>query len=387
MRVVVASIGALLVVVTVSEFFVVFLLPRRVRRNPRIAGRFDSFLWAGWRRFARRLGGTAADTWLGFFGPLAILMQLVIWAVGSIVGYSLIEWAVSGGPFSAGFFASSDLFFGEASFGTVGLRIVELLEVATGIGVLFIVIGYLPAVYSAFSAREAAISQLAARAGSPPAAAKLLRRTSRRGSWRHLEADLERWETWAAQVMETQLTFPPLAFYRSQHVNQNWLAALTAMVDVAAFLKATVPDDNNDTPDLTFRLGRQALADLAFQFGLEPVSVDRLSDAEFDELFEIVAAASVIPNLGRQKARRRLARYRAQYEGNAAALAEFLVLDLPPWCPSPEDTGQTPRAGIDLVGQTANNRPLWPRRSNRVRPAHPRREKHGRGTTEGGDSA
>jgi hypothetical protein len=38
------------------------------------------------------------------------------------------------------------------------------------------------------------------------------------------------------------LDVPLLAFYRSQHVNQKWLAALTAIVDVATFIRATVPD-------------------------------------------------------------------------------------------------------------------------------------------------
>jgi hypothetical protein len=52
------------------------------------------------------------------------------------------------------------------------------------------------------------------------------------------------------------------------HVNQNWLAALTAIVDVAALIKAAVPDENGDAADITFRIGRHALADLALQFRL-----------------------------------------------------------------------------------------------------------------------
>ena len=84
------------------------------------------------------------------------------------------------------------------------------------------------------------MSQLATRAGSPPAAAALLQRAASRGSWRHFEQDLQAWEGWAAELMETHLTYPLLAFYRSQHVNQNWLAALTAIVDVAALIKAGI---------------------------------------------------------------------------------------------------------------------------------------------------
>jgi hypothetical protein len=330
MRALVAVLGALLVVLMVGEFFVTFMLPRRVRRELGIARGLDWILWRSWRMFARRLQPAGADSLLGFFGPLALLMQLAVWAVGSVIGFGLIEWAIAGGPFSERFLTSYGLFFGEGSSGSLGLHIVELLEVATGIGVLFIVIGYIPAVYSAFSQRETAVLQLAARAGSPPSAATLLERTSRRSSWQHLERDLEAWEQWAAELMEMHLTYPLLAFYRSQHVNQNWLAALTAIVDVAAFLNAVVPEESADTTDLTYSIGSRALTDLAFQFRVEPVPVDRLSDTDFDALFDIVDG-SAIPNLDRANSRRRLDRYRGEYEGHAQALAHSLALELPPW--------------------------------------------------------
>jgi hypothetical protein len=335
MRVLIAIAGALLVALMVSEFFVTFMLPRRVRRDPRIARGLDRLLWRSWRVLARRLQSTRADTFLGFFGPLALLIQLVVWALGSMIGYCLIEWAIAGGPFSTRLLTSTGLFFGESSSGAVGVRVVELLEVATGIGVLFIVIGYTPAVYSAFSARETAVSQLAARAGSPPTAAALLRRASARRDWQHLARDFEAWEAWVAELMEMHLTYPLLAFYRSQHTNQNWLAALTTMVDTAAFLKACVHDEDGDLADITFTIGCQALADLAVMFRAEPVRVDRLSDTDFANMFAIIDG-SPIANVDQDTARQRLAQYRQDYEPNAQALAESLVLSLPPWSRSVE---------------------------------------------------
>ncbi|HLQ54978.1 MAG TPA: hypothetical protein VK162_11995, partial [Streptosporangiaceae bacterium] len=173
----------------------------------------------------------------------------------------------------------------------------------------------------------------------------------------HLEQDLQAWEEWAAELMETHLTYPLLAFYRSQHVNQNWLATLTAIVDVAAFIKATVPDENGDAADITFRSGRHALADLALQFRLEPVPADRLSDSDFDDLFAIIDR-SQIANVDREVARRRLDQYRGDYEPNAQALAETLALALPPWSRR-DDSRQQERklqtsgtvAARDLVSQ------------------------------------
>jgi hypothetical protein len=360
MRFLIGISGALLVALMLSEFFVSFMLPRRVRRDPRIARGLNRLLWRPWRALARRLDPAGADTLLGFFGPLALLVQLVVWALGLMIGYGLLEWAVEGGSFTARFLTSSGLFLSAgSSSGSVGLRVVELLEAATGVGVLFIVIGYLPSVYSAFSRRETAVSQLATRAGSPPAAAVLLHRSAGREQWRALERDLQAWEEWAAELMETHLTYPLLAFYRSQHVNQNWLAALTAMVDVAAFVKAAIPEDDVKGADMTFRIGRHALADLALQFRLEPVPIDRLSDADFDDLFAIVER-STARNLDRETARRRLDKLRGEYEPNAQALADHLALDLPPWfrregkhLPLEKPATAVGGAARDLVGQPA----------------------------------
>jgi hypothetical protein len=149
MRELAGVLGTLLVLAMLAEFFVTFLLPRRVRRDPRIARGLNRFLWRRWRALARRLQPATADTLLGFFGPVALLMPLITWAVGIFLGYALLEWAVAGGSFSDRILFSSGLFLSAgATEGSYGLRVVELLEAATGVGVLFIVIGYLPAVYS-----------------------------------------------------------------------------------------------------------------------------------------------------------------------------------------------------------------------------------------------
>jgi hypothetical protein len=361
MRALAGIVGALLVALMLSEFFVTFLLPRRVRRDPRIARGLSRLLWGPWRAISRRLAPPTADTWLGLFGPLALVVQLVVWSVGLLIGYGLIEWAVAGGPFWTRILNSSGLFLSAGGLsGSNPLRAVDLLEAATGVGVLFIVIGYMPSVYSAFSRRETAVSQLATRAGSPPAAATLIHRAAGRERWSELQRDLQAWEEWAAELMETHLSYPLLAYYRSQHVNQNWLAALTAMVDVAAFVKATLRD-SADAADITFRIGRHALADLALQFRLDPVSVERLSDADFERLFRIVDGSGA-DNVDSATARRRLDRLREEYEPNAQALADFLALELPPWShrekkDAGEESAREERGtGRDLVGSPTSRR-------------------------------
>ena len=98
------------------------------------------------------------------------------------------------------------------------------------------VISYLPVLYQAFSGREVTISLLDARAGSPPTAAQLLIRLARGRNLAALGRFLEEWERWAAQVLESHVSFPMLSYYRSQHDNQSWLAALTVVLDSSALV-------------------------------------------------------------------------------------------------------------------------------------------------------
>jgi len=109
--------GAALIVLLLSEFFVAFMLPRRVRRDPRIARRLIGLLWSPWRAFSRRFAAATADTMLGLFGPLALLFELFVWVIGLMIGYGLLEWAVAGGSFGDRVLLSSGLFLSAGSTG------------------------------------------------------------------------------------------------------------------------------------------------------------------------------------------------------------------------------------------------------------------------------
>ena len=353
MRVVAAIAGLALIGLMLAEFFVTFMLPRRVRRDPRIARGLIHLFWMPWRAVARRLSPASADTMLGVFGPLALLFELITWTVGLIIGFGLLEWAAVGGGLGHGLLFSSGLFLNaEAVSGSTLVHVIALFEAAIAIGVLFIVIGYLPAVYGSFSRREIAVSQLATRAGSPAAAGAILCRAAGRERWRELERDLRAWEEWVAELMETHLSYPILGYYRSQHVNQNWLAALTAMTDVSAFVTAVEADGESDQAELTFAIGRHALSDLALQYRVRPGPSQRLSDDDFDRLYAAVEDAASRP-LEREEARRRLMELRTEYEPKAEGLSALLALELPPWVRA-EDRQVLARVtrsrGHDLVG-------------------------------------
>jgi hypothetical protein len=129
------------------------------------------------------------------------------------------------------------VYFSAATFFTLGAgepgnpasRYLMVLEAGFGYSFLGLVIGYLPVLYQSFSERELRILLLDARAGTPPTAAQFV---LRRGSDpARLEKRLAEWEEWALDLLQDHLSYPMLAFYRSQHANQSWLAALTAVAD------------------------------------------------------------------------------------------------------------------------------------------------------------
>jgi hypothetical protein len=364
MNVLVGILGALLIVLVLAEFFVSFLLPRRVKRDPRIARQVYTVAWPVWRWLAARLRPGARDTMLGLFGPLALLAMLALWASGVVVGYALLHSAGGSklGPGGSAVSFGNDLYYSAGAFfsGTTNLaartpygHVLNILEAATGFAVLFIAIGYLPALFQAFSRREVAVSQLDPRAGSPPTAGALLLHSAGRGGWDDLDRYLDEWETWAAELMETHLSYPVLGYYRSQHLNQNWLAALTTVLDTAAFTMVAGPAKASRTAQLTFAIARHAIADLAFAFHTRtaPPQGDRLSAEALAELCGRLEEAG-LPLNGGDGQHVQLRELRDSYEPYARALSRRLALPLPEWLPPEELETNWQRASAQRRGRS-----------------------------------
>ena len=169
-----------------------------------------------------------------------------------------------------------------------------VVEAGIGFGFLAIVIAYLPVLYQAFSRREVSISLLDARAGSPPSAGELLRRHGQ--DMKELSQLLYDWERWSAELLESHLSYPVLGFFRSQHTNQSWLAALTAVLDTCAVVIAGVDGGPTRQAQLTFAMARHAVVDLAQIFMTAPraLAPDRLPPSSLIRLREVLAEAGVI---------------------------------------------------------------------------------------------
>jgi hypothetical protein len=362
MHVVVGLLCLSVLAFLLAEFFTVFLLPRRVRRDPAIARGILRMLWVPWRAAAGLLPRAAADTALGIFGPLGLLAILAMLSAGVILCYSGLHWAVSthlgSGRHRADF--GDDLYFSAGAFtsatnpstptGGVG-KTMQIFEAATGLGLLAIAIGYLPALFQAFSRRETAVARLDPRAGSPPSPGRLLERSGQRGGWADLDEYLLEWETWTADLMETHLAYPILGYFRSQHLNQNWLAGLTTIVDASAYALAYGSDSHTEAAELTFRIGSHALGDLAHTFSTrrlerdpEPRERERLSREDLAELRSRLEGSGLHSEVDEDACAQRLEELRASYEPYAIAIARHLALELPDWLPKGEARDTWPTA-------------------------------------------
>ena len=338
--------GLLLIAIVLWDAFETVLVPRRIGRRVRLTRYFYIVSWRSCRLLASRIRRPQRrEALLAFFGPSSLLMLLVCWAAGLILGFALLQVAarslsgLAAERWVTQLYMSGETFF-TLGFGDVtpatGLgRLLSVVESGMGFGFLGTVVGYLPTIYSAFSQREIEISLLDACAGSPPTAAEFLARNRDPGSGTTADRLLIGWERWAAQLLETHISYPLLAYYRSQHSNQSWLAALTVMLDSTALLIAS--DDARLVPqaERTFAMARHAMVDITQIFirRYTPGAPDRLPEIELARLRARLASRGTSLE-GMPEFQARLTSLRLQYEPYAQTLAAFLLYDLPPWARS-----------------------------------------------------
>ncbi|MGE5176637.1 MAG: ion channel [Hyphomicrobiales bacterium] len=347
MRWIAGIAGVALLAIVLWDAFETIVLPRRASGRIRLTRYFYRATWLPFRALARRIAaGSRREGTLSLFGPLSLVFLLVTWAAGLVVAFGLLQYANGSSLRLAGETPSLalDLYLSGTSFFTLGLgdadpvgtvsRVLTVIESGVGFGFLAVVIGYFPVLYQAFSRRETGISLLDARAGSPPTAVELLRRHAGPGGKDALEDLLYDWEQWAAELLETHLSYPILAYYRSQHTNQSWLSALTAVLDTCALVMIGVEGACARQARLTFAMARHAVVDLAQLFPSLPrgADEDRLPPGSFDRLRERLAEIG-LPLPARQDAEDRLAELRELYEPYVSALSRYLLQPLPPWEP------------------------------------------------------
>lgn len=337
--------GFLLIFIVLFDAFETVVLPRRVTRRFRLTAFFYRATWRPWRWMGQRIQKVRRrEAFLSYYGPSSLIVLLGFWALAMVCGFGLVEWSFGSrlqtlyGPVSIW----DDIYLSGTTFFTVGLgdvlphdtpsRAIVFFEGALGLGFLGTIIGYLPVIYSSFSQREVAITLLDARAGSPPTAVELLIRYAREKDMESLRDLLHDWEQWAAELLESHLSYPVLAYFRSQHDNESWLAALTTILDASSLIIAGIECVARHQAELTFAMCRHALVDLSQVFNIQPMVGDgeRLPPQSMETMRDLLLRDGVNFSC-RGKSQCELEWLREQYEPYVKGLAERLLLTVPPF--------------------------------------------------------
>ena len=347
MSVLAALAGLSLIFLVLVDSFETTVLPRRVTHRFRFARLFYRSTWRLWRGLALQIPrGKQREAFLSVFEPLSLLALLIAWVGGLIVGFGLFHWSIGTklqAP-SAHPSVATYVYWSGGTFFTLGYgditplnpvgRALAVIEAGMGFGFLAIVIGYLPVLFQAFSRREVMIALLDARAGSPPTAAQFLLRLATSPSISSVDSFLAEWERWAAELLESNLSFPLLSYYRSQHDNQSWLAALATILDSCALLIVGLKGHNPYQARLTFAMARHAAVDLALVLKTPPINPmpDRLPEDRWQRLREILREAGLDIAEG-PAVDAKLTELRGMYEPFLNALAERFLFAIPPILP------------------------------------------------------
>ena len=341
MQLAAAVFGVVLVAIVLRDTFETIILPRRVSGSVRVSKIFYQATWKPWAALGRRMPtGDRRESFLSTYGPISLIFLIILWGTILITGFALLLWAAG---FDARMSVTSNLYVSGTTFTTLGIgdftpktdlaRFLTVVEAATGFGFLAVVISYLPVLYQSFSRRETTISMLDEWAGSPPSAGDMLRRAVAAREVESLLPLMARWEEWTAELLESHLSYQVLSYFRSQHENQSWVAALTAILDFSALWQAAKPSGKSWQARRVYAIGRHALGDLSqvLRAGPRFDAPDRLSEEELVAIHDTLTEAGMDIDLG--SFRDRLNSLRKGYEPYAFALSHELVMDLPPWMP------------------------------------------------------
>lgn len=301
-------------------------------------------VFLGIRKIFDTLGRRAAsyeerDRSMALYAPVALLTLPLAWLTGIMVGFAAMYWALGVRPARQAFVlsGSSLLTLGFAVPPELPDSFLSFFEAGIGLGLLALLITYLPTMYANFSRRELAVAMMEVRAGNPPTGWEMIQRY-------HLIEWLDRlpqvwveWERWFVDIEETHTSLPALVFFRSPQPHHSWVTAAGAVLDGASLVASTVDRPRDPEAELCIRAGYVSLRRIAKVFRIpfdpdprpdDPICIAR---GEFDEVCAVMVAAGVPLREDLDQAWRDFVGWRVNYDAVLLGLASLTLAPYAPW--------------------------------------------------------
>jgi hypothetical protein len=291
----------------------------------------------------------------GLYAPVALVTLPLVWMLSVIVGFSFVFWGANAGTWQRSFEISG------SSVTTLGFAApsgslrtwITFVEAIIGLGLVALLISYLPTIYAAHHDREKGIRTLKPFAGTPASGADLIFNLNRFNALDN--ADL--WRTassWLLDLDQTHCSFPALCYFPESDETQSWVASVAALLDAGALLLSANPirwteasTIQHQGPMIVLANGVPTVIEIGRAAGLPidppvplvellpdgsgvapPISVTR---QEYLAAVDRLTAVMPIPDDQREDAWLRFATVRASYDGALRGLAGLTPSNPAPW--------------------------------------------------------
>ena len=334
-------LGVALVVYVLNDLFQSVVVPRPTPAFYRLQRIIVRPAWRLCRWLALRARSTdGRERMLGSFAPLAVIVMLLLWLLGLMFGFGFIFFglrsqlhpAVSDFPTALYFAGTSVLTIGFGDIvATSGMaRVLALTAGVSGLGTIALAISLLFSLYGSFQRREIQIVTLDARAGAPPSGVSLLETIGKYEMREDLPRLFGEWEKWAAEVLDSHLAYPVLAYFRSSHDNESWVSALGAVLDATTLLLTTVVDGPRGPAKMMFSMGNHLVEDLGKFFSISGDHDPGVERYEFDQARQRLAAVGWTL-LGAEESWVAFAKLRAGYATQLNSMANWFAAPPTQW--------------------------------------------------------
>ncbi len=348
LRALVFLTGIVLVVFTLMAAVRTFVLPRGDNvLLTRLTFRLMFWVFSFRRKKARTY--EELDRIMALFAPVTLLVIPVVWLTIIIFAYTLMYWAIGAGTFYESFKISGSSVYTLGMFtadttnrDSLTATILEFSQATIGLGLVALLLAYLPTMYSAFQKRETLVTMLEVRADSPPSAVTLITRAQGIRGLDVLKDLWEAWEVWFSEIDESHTSLAPINFFRSPQPDRSWITAAGCVLDAASLMSSVVDYPRSAEAQLCIRAGFVALRHIADFFRIpydpdphypDPISITR---EEFEEALDQMAAEGVPIVADRDQAWKDFAGWRVNYD---TVLLELCQLTMAPYAPWSSDRG------------------------------------------------